>query len=112
MVMEKKDAEKILMDARNYYEKEFNRKLDDEVLLFFISMSGMVKEMKNEIKLLHKKIEEQKNSINNEISLLPERSFRNSFDYFLYGMGQIVTALAIAAGILFLILVSHTAYKT
>lgn len=58
--MDKKDAEKILLDARNYYEKEFNRKLDDEVLLFFISVSGMVREMKNEIKFLHQKIEEQK----------------------------------------------------
>ena len=105
--MEKKDAEKILMDARNYYEKEFNRKLDDEVLLFFVSVSGMVKELKNEIKLLHKKIEEQQKSINNEISLLPKKTFRNAFDYFMYGMGQIVTALMIAAMILLMILIAQ-----
>lgn len=111
MKMEKKDAEKLLMDARNYYEKEFNRKLDDEVLLFFISVSGMVKELKNEIKFLHQKMEEQKNSINNEISLLPSRAFRNSFDYFLYGIGQIVTALMIAVVILLLILIAQFKHK-
>lgn len=105
--MERKDAEKLLMDARNYYEKEFNRKLDDEVLLFFISVSGMVKELKNEIKLLHKKIEEQQNSINSEIRLLPERTFRNSFDYFLYGMGKIVTAFMIAVMILLIVLITR-----
>ena len=99
------------MDARNYYEKEFNRKLDDEVLLFFVSVSGMVREMRNEIKLLHKKMEDQKNSINKEIKLLPEKTFRNSFDYFLYGMGKISIAFAIAAGILLLILVSQLKYK-
>lgn len=105
--MDKKDAEKILLDARNYYEKEFNRKLDDEVLLFFISVSGMVREMKNEIKFLHQKIEEQKKSINHEISLLPKRTFRNSFDYFLYGMGQIVTAFVIAVVMLLFIFIAH-----
>jgi hypothetical protein len=107
MSVEKKDAEKLLMDARNYYEKEFNRKLDDEVLLFFISASGMTREMKNEMKLLHKKIEEQKKILRNEITLLPKIYFRNAFDYFLYGMGQIVTALIIAVVLLLIVLITR-----
>jgi hypothetical protein len=106
MSSEKKEAEKILMDARNFYEKEFNRKLDDEVLLFFISVSGMTKEMKNEIKFLHQKIAEQKDFIRREINSLPKRTFRNSFDYFLYGMGQIASGLTIAAAILLMILMA------
>jgi hypothetical protein len=106
MSAEKKNAEKLLMDARNFYEKEFNRKLDDEVLLFFISASGMTKEIKNEMKNLYKKMEEQKDFIKKEISLLPKKTFRNSFDYFLYGMGQIVTAFMIAIVLLLIVLMT------
>jgi hypothetical protein len=112
MSPEKKDAEKILMDARNFYEKEFNRKLDDEVLLFFISVSGMTKEVKNEIRLLYKKMEEQRDFIHREISSLPKRTFRHSFDYFLYGMGQIAAGLTIAAAILLMIWIALLKHGT
>ena len=64
------EYQKILEEFRTHYRNKYDMSFDDEILYFFIRLNEMQKDLKREIRKV------------------PRVTFKNGWDYFLYGLGK------------------------
>lgn len=87
------DYQKTLEQYRLHYKERHGVTLDDEILYFIVRVAELHVDLRKENKALV-------DDLKNEIKSIPKPKFKGPWDFFVYGLGNFVNGLIIAATIL------------